>query len=524
MAEQQPVNPEEKDGKSWLRRVLPQFLRERGRGDVIAGSVGAGARGVAVGKNIIQIGTVVIPTVPVLILLLVVLAGTGLVAAKTFLGPTQMSGRFNVALADVGELDADGRMHGSALSQLFSGWMIDELVAANQKYVFSNRVEIWHDRLPLSEKRVRLGMIAGKTPEDRTKAALELANHINADVVIYGHLTPFKNPTEFVLEFNVSPRLGREAGVTIPTFGRYQLGEPIQIPQNFSPTDTLAKEALAGRVANRATALFWLMLGLREDLLGRLNEAVAVYRQAEQVLTSWKDKGEGKEILYYFMGRALLFPQGDLFSLEHDAEAETAFQKALKSNPKYARAAIGLGSVYFRRAQNLAADKRLLEPKDLEKAIQAYDQALELAAESQEALMESIAHLARATAYRLQGDTYFHFRDDVQATHFFDLAIKETDLVLDPLAEARQYRLLAQAYLNLGTTYIQQADILREQGNGAGSKTLYEKAHTAYASCIEQGKRAPEDNYLVETIIGAGCQPLEQLAEEAAFSLGGETK
>jgi tetratricopeptide (TPR) repeat protein len=485
----------EKDGQTWLRRTLSDLLKRGKRGDVIAAYVGEDARDVVIGKNIIKIGTLVIPTVPVLAILFVVVSALIFVAVN-FLGPTKMDARFNVVVAEVGEMDAEGQMHRSEDGQLLSKWIFDELVTANEKYEDSG-VEIWHDSLSLLEKRVKLGMVSGKTPEARAEAASKLASKIDADVVIYGHLTPHESPAEFVLEFYVKPRVRGEANVTI---GRYQLGEPI----------------------NRAGALFWLLLGLRDDLLGRPEEALAVFQQAEEELTSWKEQGEGKEILYSFMGRALLF-------LKRDVEAEEALQKALESNPRYARAHIVLGGVYFLRAQNLLlAAEQPLEPKELEKvtknleqATNSYQKGLELAQESHEPLIEVIARLALAIHYYRQGDTYFVLGDDAEANRFFDLAVEETALVLDPLGDAGQHRLLAQAYLNLGAAYTRQAEILREQGDLAGSRTLFEKARAAYVGCMDQGKGAPHDQILKEMIIMDLCQPYDKDVEQALLTLEG---
>lgn len=516
MTDEATGSNEKKAGQTWLRRTLSSLLKREKRGDVVAAYIGEGARDVVIGKNIIKIGTLVIPTVPVLAILFVVVSALIFVAVN-FLGPNKMDARFNIAVAEVGEIDADGRMHRSEDGQLLSKWIFDELVTANEKYEDSG-VAIWHDSLSLLEKRVKLGMIPGRTTEDRAEAASELAERIEADVVIYGHLTPHESPAQFVLEFYVSPRVRGEADVTI---GRYQLGEPIRIPDNFDRTDTLAKEALGTRVANRASALFWLLLGLRDDLLGHPAEALAVFRQAEGELTTWKEQGEGKEILYFFIGRAALF-------LKRDVEAEGAMGKALQINPDYARAHIVLGSVYFWRAQNLLlAAEQPLEPQELEQvtdnleqAINSHQKGLELAQESHEPLMEVIARLALAQAYRLEGETHFYLENDVEANRFYNLSIQEISLSLDPLADAGQYRLLAQAYDSLGVAYTQQAVIIRDQGDTAGSRTLFEAARAAYANCIHQETRAPEDDILI-SMIADYCQPHDKVAEEALLALEG---
>jgi len=519
MTDEATGSSEKKDGQTWLRRTLSNLLKRGKRGDVIAAYVGEGARDVVIGKNIIKIGTLVIPTAPVLAILFVVVSALIFVAVN-FLGPTKMGARFNVAVAEVGEMDAEGRMHRSEDGQLISKWMFDELVAANEKYEDS-AVEIWHDSLSLLEKRVKLGMVSSKTPEDRAKAASELASKVDADVVIYGHLTPPESPAEFVLEFYVKPRVRGEANVTI---GRYQLGEPIPIPENFDRTDTLAKEALGTRVANRAGALFWLLLGLRDDLLGRSEEALAVFRQAEAELTHWKEQGEGKETLYFFIGRSALF-------LGRYEEAEEALERALQINPTYARAQIVLAGVDFRRVVSFLQSHDEEHPlqtedmeqaiNDMEQAIDKYQKGLELAQESHEPLIEIIGRLTLAQAYRLEGQAYFWLQDDVKANRFFELAIEEINPVLEPLADAEQHRILAQAYESLGAAYTQQAEILRKQEDVARSRALYEKARAAWAGCIDQEKKAPEDDILRSAIIAESCRPWDKFVEEALLTLDG---
>jgi len=533
------MGDEKKDGKGWLRRTLSDLRGREKDGDVIVGYVEEGAdrvaigkdiiqsegdaaragtveRRIAIGKNIIQIGTLVVPTVPVLALLGVVVAAL-IFGAVNFLGPAEMTGRFNVAVAEFGEIDAAGQMATSETGQLLSQWVFEELVAANEAYEDSN-VQIWHDSLSLLDKRTKLGMVSGLTPEARAEAASALASKVSADVVIYGYLTPPSSPAELVLEFYVQPRIRGEANVTI---GRYQLGEPIPVPAHFDPADTLAKEALGTRVTNRASALFWLLLGLRDDLLGRSEQALAIFRQAEEELVDWGNQGEGKEILYFFIGRSALF-------LGRYEEAEAALQEALRIDPAYARAQIVLAGVDFRRVQNVLhpPDGSGLTPEavrqaigDVERTVAGYQKGLELARESHDPLVEMIARLALASAYRLEGEIYFWLQDDAEANRFFELAIGEIDQVLEPLAEAGQYRILAQAYLSLGAAYTQQAEILRKEADVAGSRGLYEAARAAYTACIDQEEKAPEDEILRSAIIGDSCRPWREYVEEALLTL-----
>ena len=97
---------------------------------MIAASVGDGNQGVAVGKNIVQIGTLVIPVIPVVAGLVLLVAGAGAFVYFS-LGPAQMTGPFSVAVAEFGEVDASGQVHhspdGERLSEWIYGGLQDEL-------------------------------------------------------------------------------------------------------------------------------------------------------------------------------------------------------------------------------------------------------------------------------------------------------------------------------------------------------------------------------------------------------------
>jgi tetratricopeptide (TPR) repeat protein len=465
----------------------------------------------------VRIGPISVPLLALLALPLVALAAALL--AFSYVGPAQMDGRFNVAIAGVGVMGADGRMQGSPQSQLLTDWIVAQVEEANRTSQHG-QVTLWHDGLPLSEKRTKLGMVSGQTAQDRADAAARLAAKVNAHVVIYGHViyghvTSDTDPPQLVLEFYVAPRVRVESTATI---GRYQLGEPIPIPANFDPADPLSTEALARRVQDRAGLLFWLLLGLREDLLGNPSDELAILRQGEQELTTLPEQGDGKEHLYYFEGRAALF-------MDFYDEAEAALHKALASNPAYARAQIALGSVYLDIAQTLESpQQRLAEPRNLDQAVASYQQALDLAHQANEPLTEVIARLALAQAYRLQAGTYHALGDDDQANSLFDQAIQDLHLVVDPLATAGQYRLLAQAYSALGAAYTQQAQLRQVRGDLQASKGGYQAALQAYTSCIAQGDRAPEDDILRADIIDHaqnGCRHWQGVVQDILQGLPG---
>ena len=196
----------------------------------------------------------------------------------SLIGPTRMDPQstMNIAVTEVGAIDAQGEMQASPDGELIRTWIVGALAAGNTTSQADSRMLVWHDGLPRTQKRPKLGYLAGKTPDERAQAAEALAGRVGADVIIYGHLEPAGDGAQFVQEFYVAPRLRPEANETI---GRYQLGAPIPVPPNLAKADSLAKEAVAGRVSDRSQGLFRLLLALRDDLLGRHDQALVRLKQ-----------------------------------------------------------------------------------------------------------------------------------------------------------------------------------------------------------------------------------------------------
>jgi tetratricopeptide (TPR) repeat protein len=509
--------------REWATPVL--FMRSSdGRLEEVAEKTGAAstkARAArpqeAVYRKTVRVGSLALPA-SLLLALPALLVAALAVAATGFVGPAQMGGRFNVAIADAGIMDGSGQMHRTAESQMITRWLVASVERANASSQ-QGGVTLWHDGLSLRQKRTRLGMVSGKTAQDRAGAAARLADRIDAHVLIYGHVTSDGGPARLILEFYVAPRVRLESMAVV---GRYQLGDPIPAPAGFEQ-DPLAAEALATRVQDRAALLFWLMLGLRDDLLGRPADALATLRQAEAQLAALREQGDGKEHLYYLEGRAALF-------MDFYDEAEAALQRALKSNPRYARAQTALGSVYLDRAQTLQTpEERLQNPGDVEAAVRNYEAALALARDANEPLTEVIVHLALAGAYRLEAETYKSVAtpDLARAGRLYDQAIGELRPVLEPLASAQQVRLLAQAYSTLGAAYLQKGQLLEIQGDGTAATAQYRAAREAYDGCIQQGAMAPDDDLLRTEIIDHeenGCRHWAGVVDDILSRLDGGQK
>ena len=105
------------------------------------------------------------------------------------------------------------------------------------------------------------------------------------------------------------------------------------------------------------------------------------------------------------------------------------------------------------------------------------------------------------------------------ADGLYGQAIDELRLALEPLDQAEQYRLLAQAYSTLGAAYLQHGQLLEIRGDRPAARTQYEAAREANAGCISQGERAPEDKLLQSEVIDHeqnGCRRWADATERSS--------
>src|SRR6266516_2953913 len=139
------------------------------RGDLIVGSVGTGSRGVAIGKGIVQIGTLVVP-IRLVLALFGALAGAlaSLILVPILTAPSAMSGPFNVAVAEFGQANQDGGVTYSPDGQRLSQWIFTNLQKEYASLPPGVVPQVWHDSMDPREKRVKLGIVAGDTPAART--------------------------------------------------------------------------------------------------------------------------------------------------------------------------------------------------------------------------------------------------------------------------------------------------------------------------------------------------------------------
>jgi tetratricopeptide (TPR) repeat protein len=442
-------------------------------------------------------------------------------------GPARMSNdSFNVVVAEIGQQGASSQVNRSTDGQQLSVWIFTELQREYESsdVLQQHDIQLWHDSLGPEVKDVEIGIVSS---DDEAK---DLADRVNANLIIYGNLTAEQEPATFEPEFYVS-RLPGEADEISEITGPFQLGTSIPVPLPLEEIDQVSITALRQQVTLRARAMRWFTVGFIWDLVGDTAKALETFKQAELDLSQWAELGEGKEILYYFIGReALTLGRDDQIAQSSGAfenadqalqEAERYFRKALASDDQYARAHIGLAGVFYQRAQHQAIEDRLVG-EELAGAIDHYDRAREYTMETPNGPAGLEARFGVGIAALLQGTTYRNLGFPDEANASLDWAIQELEMIVSPLIDAKQHRTLAQVHLALGVTYLEQARLLRDQGDIAASIDSYEQAQMSFARCVDQGdpgKGGISNDLVLKDIIARNCGPYSEVAAQDRAAL-----
>jgi tetratricopeptide (TPR) repeat protein len=468
-----------------VRSHQPDPKKPKHPGDQISGNVGAGGRFVVVGKNIIQIGTLEIPKKLAIAILLVLVIGFGI--AFRYLsdlsphGSPVMKGAFNVAIAEFGARDAKHRTKPSETGKRLSSFVFQVLNKQINNVSDNEAVKVWHNDVPRTERGVEINYIAADS-----KAKQE-AERINAHLLIFGNLDP---ASEFLPQFYVSDLFRGPDAI----LGEYALGDRIKIDPNYP-------ELQQEDVTERTTVLFWLIKGLASH---NRNRPQAAIKNFETAAAKWQ--GKGKEIVHFFIGQSALFPANWVESKQEFDQlvdrAKTEFTQALKLNPNFVRAQIGLGSVAIVQAnrqldQDSCTDSTcadLVLEQFIEPAIRDYEKAVKLPADPRNiAGASGFAPLGLGIAYKLKAEAALLSQNPREASTLSDQAIAQIQTSIPIFTQKQEYRLLGQAYLALGNAYEQKVESDPTQSITG--------AIDAYQKCQAVEPSAPHDAILTEQIV-----------------------
>ncbi|MBI5566402.1 MAG: hypothetical protein HY870_15995 [Chloroflexi bacterium] len=478
------------------RDKIEQISGDKVEGDKIVASGDVVIRR-QITRTTIHIGQLNVPLIPMLAgvgiaLAILIFISLNVARLNQSIAPTPTPGRmssttFNVVVAEFGEVDASGQVRVTDQSRALSQSVYDTLQAQREAFpdpIIKSSIAIRYGGLPVAN-----GLVADEA------TASNVVDLLGADMLIYGNLAA---DGSFSPQFYVSPSVRAEVDALLT--GNQTVG-------TLRFTSGAAFGASTD-LRTRASALFFIATGLAYDVFGRAARSLEVYRQAEQQLIDWPEQGAGKEILYFFKGQAALFQAQQTtgrVSTDLLTEAAADFQHAIDSNPAYARARIGLGSALYVRLQRVPVISDTLGSPDLQRMLDEYNAAPELARQAGDRLAELVGGLS-------QGIGEYHVgratrpTDRAAARAAFAGAIERITSIIPALTDLRQPRVLAQAQLALGAIYIQQAEIDLESNAQAESKLNYQHAQQAFEACVAQAANST-DRILIDLIVRDRCQP-----------------
>ncbi len=332
-------------------------------GDVDKGSAVATGRGASAH---IRIFNVDIRLLPLVVLLLIIISALAYFLLRPTT-PNEMTGEFNVAVAEFTVVNQDGSLINSEDGQALSDFLFQRLDTNFDELDLKKtiRYELWPPAYT--------GRIKGETRETRAEVAEELAQRIKAHVVIYGVITQAGDQSQFIPEFYVNYK-GFEESEEIT--GQHELGSALRIKLPFEATQLQAIENPA--LSGRANALSLITIGLAYYSIDGFEQALDYFTQAEEN-RGWLQNA-GKEIIYLLLGNANARLASKENSVEYLSPAFDHYDTALDINRTYTRAKVGQASVLYLIALGNPTDSSFetVDLDQLDEAATVFEDALNL--------------------------------------------------------------------------------------------------------------------------------------------------
>lgn len=378
------------------------------------------------GKGAIQIGQVgrdvvvhlLTPKVTLIILtfLLLVAAGSWYLYNLSQ-KPAVMTGDFNIAIAEFGEVTDQGIVS-SARATHISNLLFDFLDSEFKATDFGLNVQVTHNKI---------GIIS----EDRE--AKELATQINADIVIYGKIFVSADEASFSPRFYIADHPD-----TTELTGYHRLALPIRF--NVLLLDGIDK--LNSEMQSRATILLFFAEGLVYLSQENVEGALHYFNRAIDKSESY-GPFDGQEVLYLFAAIADHLEKNFI-------EANQNLDRAIFINPEYARAYIARGNIYYDQAV-----KDSFNQDKLKKALDEYQKALMAQDQPDGAYIREKVNTSL-------GNIYVVLAQSTNDPEVFALAIEHYDQVTNQFeltGDSRIKEMAAVAYFGLGAAYERTGDL-----------------------------------------------------------------
>ncbi len=348
--------------------------------------------------------------------------------------PRKMTGNFNVAIAQFGQIQQDGSIAASAQAAKIANTLFNFLDSEYRASDIGLNVQVEHKNIPLITEDAQ---------------AQELAAKINASIVIYGDVYVNGDQAEFSPRFYVSERRD-----TAELTGQNELALPI----NFQVSQLNTQDKVNAELRTRTEVLFNFTKALIYFSDKNTNAAL----QADMAAIAAAQKAEapfgGEEVLY------LLASQ--IHASKKDFVAANAMlDQALVLNPQYSRAYLQRGNILYLLAQDAEFDPALLDG-----AQAAYMTAFQMPNQPDGAYIPIKAHDALGNILlvkaQVQGNSAELF---AQAVQYYQFVVDEYQRTKDPFME----KYAAIAYFGIGAANEKQGKMAQalENYNKADSLT-----------------------------------------------------
>ena len=348
--------------------------------------------------------------------LLVALVGLGGGGYWYAIQPKEMTGDFNIAVAQFGEIQPNGDIKPSAQAEKISSALFNFLDSEYRTTGLGFTVEIAHKNMPLILEESQ---------------AEKLAQKVKADIVIFGNVFVQGEQAEFSPRFYVAAQPD-----TTELTGQNELAYPII----FNIADLASQELVNASLQNRAEILVNFTKGL---VYFSQDDADSADRALQTAITAANDLNQpfdGQEVLYLLASR-VDFSQGDI------KNAHDMLDDALAINPNYARAYLARGNIYYIQASQQDFNLDLL--KD---ALDEYEKAYQSPEQPDGANIPIKAHISLGNVYVVRAQKTNDKNDYDQATSHYSEVIKIYEKANNP--ELNEYA--AIAYFGLGAAYERQ--------------------------------------------------------------------
>lgn len=346
--------------------------------------------------------------------------------------PARMTGDFNIAVAQFGEVTDQGIVPSARATQI--GKLLFDFLDSEYKATdFGLKIQVAHEKI-------------GIITEDQE--AEQLASDINANIVIYGDIFVEGNEASLSPRFYIADR---------PDTGELTGQHRLALPLEFEISSLDSQSKVNAELQSRAAILVSFTEGLSYISANNLTGASSSFQQAIHEAES-HGPYDGEEVLY-LLAAITDEKQGNI------EQALVDLDHALRLNPEYARAHLARGNIYYDRALRSSNDENLLSQAlaEYEKAIEARDQP-------------AGAHVVEKANISL-GNVYVLRAQQTGDPGLFAQAIDRYNQVVTqygPTADEIIRDLVARAYFGLGIAYERQDN--------------YTQARAAYQQCADLTK------------------------------------